>query len=201
VLFVNVLTCNVYSQQKNFPIIKFQPKGDTYVYLDSPELKTIKFKVENLSAKNKILWEEMGSKNELFEKIIFTSEEGLVQNGVFVLKKGVDILSLKSFLDEYKIEYFYVNDNKVLTRTLLSASEAQEKATNFKFKNFTSNTEYNDTTKLDYYEFQVYYIESKIYYLWNNDYKKYLLDGTVTRYTDQLDRAIVRRDNFKKHLK
>ena len=199
VLLVSLLTENVFSQKEIFPILKFKAKTNTntYVFYDSPVLKTLRFNVENLTPEIKATWDEIVNKSNLVEKINITGEEGGMKTGEFIFKKETDILSFRSFLEELKIEYFYVNNNKVLTKTLIPLSEVHDKAGSFKFKDFTFTTACNDSTKIDYYDFQIYYAGTKLQYMWSSgNYIKYLFEGAIAKYTELLDKFTVKREQF-----
>jgi len=197
-LLFNLLANNVYSQQDNIPVLKFKVSGDNYVYYDSPVLKTLKFTVENLTSANKFKWQEIVNNSNLVKEIIFTSAEGAIQNGEFIFKKETDVLTFRSFLEELKIEFFYVNDNKVLTKTIIPISEAHDKTLNYVSRDYGFSADCNDTAKIDYYDFQIYYAQAKLQLMWGGNYPNSLFKGYVAKFTEILETTIVKRDLFLK---
>ncbi|MBI5539913.1 MAG: hypothetical protein HY951_07640 [Bacteroidia bacterium] len=202
VLLVSLISFNLFAQETHSPTLKFILGTKKVITKDITNIEKLDFTVENLSSEVKNKWKNSVLEHKFVKELTITEiENSNIQNGELVLNIPNSFSDIRKLIESFKISEFYVGDVRILTKTFLNNDEALKKAMDFKFKDFTFNTNCNDSSLIDYYDFQVYYFETKIQHMWSSGYAKYLFDGTVTKFTEQLDRAIIRREEFKKNNK
>lgn len=201
-LIANALCFNAIAQNSVSPTLKFILNSKKVITKDIINIEKLNFTVENLSPEQKNKWKNTVLEHKFVKEIsIFDGVNTNIQNGELTFNSPNSFSDIRNLLESFELNEFYVSDVRILTKTFLNNDEALKKAMDFKFKDFTFNTNCNDSSLIDYYDFQVYYFETKIQHMWSSGYAKYLFDGTVTKFTEQLDRAINRREEFKKNNK
>lgn len=133
--------------------------------------------------------------------LIDSKDDGCHLNGIFVFKNNPDIKNFKEILEKLNLDEFYLNDQKILTRTLISEEEAHNRAIGFEYKDQTFNTIFNDTSRIEYYDFQIYYAKTKLVFMYGKNYPKYLYEGYVAKYTELLEKQEKAREVFLKRTK
>lgn len=200
IMIISAIANVLIAQKKVNLNLKFNIANNDYSFYESPMLKTLNFNVEYLTPDKKNEWIEITKRSKVVDKIDFLLLNDSSQGGQFTFKGPTSIIMLKQYFEELGLPIVLVNDKKVLTKTIITISEAQSKAAGFKNKNFTFTKECNDTTRMDYYDFQVYYAESKLQYMQTGNYPMYLFDGYVSKYTELFERGVVNREKFIKSL-
>jgi hypothetical protein len=99
-------------------------------------------------------------------------------------------------LETLNLNDFFVNGKQILTKTLITEEEAHNKAIGFEYKDQVFNTIFNDTSRSEYYDFQIYYAKTKLVYMYGKNFPKYLYDGYVAKYTELLDKQEKAREEF-----
>ncbi len=202
VLIVIAIGDNCFAQKTSAPILKFNLESKKIINTDVRDIEKMVFTVENLSSDLKIQWQKSVLEHEIVKKLSFTDYDNSgIQKGELLLTKPNSLSDIRNIFNGFGLKEFYVGDVRILIKTVLNNEEAQKKAMDYVFKEFVFTKECNDTTLIDYYNFQVYYFETKIQFMWSNNYAKYLFDGTVTTFTENLDKMISRRENFKNNNK
>lgn len=201
-LIANALCFNAIAQKSVSPTLKFILNSKKVITKDIINIEKLNFTVENLSPEQKNKWKNTVLEHKFVKEMsILDGVNTNIQNGELIFNSPNSFSDIRNLLESFELNEFYVSDVRILTKTFLNNDEAIKKAMDFKFKDFTFNTNCNDSSLIDYYDFQVYYFETKIQHMWSSGYAKYLFDGTVTKFTEQLDRAISRREEFKKNNK
>jgi len=198
VLITNILAINLKAQQEIIFSLKLNIVNNDYSFYDSTVLKTLNFKVQNLSSEKKNEWIEITKKSKIVEKMDFLYEKDAEQRGQLVFYKPTSILMLKQYIEELGLNVIYVYGKKVLTKTIIPISEVRSKAAGFKNKQNTFTTECNDTTKIEYYNFHINYAESKLQLMWEGNYPKYLFEGYISEYIELLEKTTLKRELFLK---
>lgn len=173
-----------------------------YLFYQTTELKKLPFTLENTNDELKKAFINLKIKNTVVKKVIFDkNDDGCHLNGVFIFKNNPDVKNFKEILDTLKLNEFYVNDKQILSKTLITEEEAHNKAIGFEYKDQVFNTIFNDTSRIEYYDFQIYYAKTKLVYMYGKNYPKYLYDGYVAKYTELLDKQEKARNEFIKRTK
>lgn len=102
----------------------------------------------------------------------------------------------RNILINLNLHEFYVNNTKILTKTLISEEEAKKKAMAFEYQDMLFQSYFNDTSRIEYYDFQIYYAQTKLVYMYAKNYPKYLYEGYVTKFTELLDDKTKARELF-----
>lgn len=112
----------------------------------------------------------------------------------FKIPSSID--QLRFFLNSNNVLYITVGGKKIYTKYLITLQQAQSDYANFKRIDYSEKELQRDKTNIEYYEYQMYYFESKIVYMEANEFLKNLLEGTITRYEDMLENARQEHTNF-----
>jgi len=198
------LTAIVLFNLEAFNQIKLTIKWDKqeYLFYQTKDLKKLPFTIENSDENlKKSLFEVKKQASNLKKVILDKKDDGCHLNGIFIFKKNPDVKSFKEILELLNIQEFYVNEKKILTKTLITEEEAHNKAIGFEYKDQVFNTIFNDTSRIEYYDFQIYYAKTKLIYMYGKNYPKYLYDGYVAKYTELLDKQEKEREEFLKRNK
>jgi len=173
-----------------------------YLFYQSKDLKKLPLSIENANDDiKKSLVDVKNHVSNLKKVILDKKDDGCHLNGIFVFKKNPDVKDFKEILEQLNLQEFYVNDKKILTKTLITEEEAHNKAIGFEYKDQVFNTTFNDTSRIEYYDFQIYYAKTKLVYMYGKNYPKYLYDGYVAKYTELLDKQEKAREEFLKRTK
>jgi hypothetical protein len=199
IMIISVLSIQLKAQQEVIFSLKLDLLDQSYTFYDSAVLKTLNFKVQNLTSEKKTEWLEITRKSKIVEKMDFLYEKDAEQRGQLVFYKPTSLLMLKQYIADLGMNCFYVYGKKVLLESLITIKEAQNKAAGFVIDNNPAPNGYNDSTKIEYYNFQIYYAESKLQNLWANDYLKNLFEGNVAKLTDQVNKIKSKRELFIKN--
>ncbi len=166
------------------------------LFYETPDLKKLPVTFENMNDEFKTIIKKSLKSGTLLKKVIFDNDDGCHTYATFIFKKSPSINDVKVILESLNIKEFYVNNNRVLTRTLISTEEAKDNAMQFKFKDMPFNSTFNDSTRIEYYDFQVYYAGTKLQYMQGKDYPKYLYEGYIAKFTEQLEHYTQAREAF-----
>jgi len=188
----------VFAQQKSEPVLKIQWDNTNYLFYNTPDIKKLDFTVTDISDELKESWVETAKKSSVLSKMEFSKTVKNSCSGIFIFSGNIDEKKVQQIFKELGISAFYVNDKKVLTETLITIKEAQEKAMSFVIQGTPAQPGYNDSNRIEYYNFQMYYFESKLQYMWANNYVHDLYEGYVAKMTDQLNLMTLKRNNFLK---
>ena len=196
-LLVSILWFNSVAQDSSNPVFRFIIDSEKLPHSDVRDIDKLTFEAENYASTKISEWTNK-CKDFTFVKSVNISatEQQNITKGELILMKPNSLSDVRKLLESMNIEVFYINNTKILTKNVLNREETQKKAMEYVYDNYVFKKECNDTTLLDYYDFQVSYLKAKIHYMWTNNYVKYLFDGTVTKYTENLDKMILRRENF-----
>lgn len=198
-VLVSVINLYVNAQKTFMPILKVNSQAENN---ESNGKRRIFFTVENLSPELKVQWQNSAKEHVFISKMKLTeSKNSNIQNGEIILISTFTLDDIKKLIEGFGLPEFYFGDIKILTKTVFSDEVAKKKAMDYVFKDYHFTKECNDSTLIDYYDFQIYYLTAKIQLMWSNNYSKYLFDGNVTKYTENLDKMIIRRENFIKNKK
>lgn len=116
--------------------------------------------------------------------------------GIFHFSKNPTPDDFRNLLINLNLHEFYVNHTKILTKTLISEEEAKKEAMNFEYKDMLFQSYFNDTSRIEYYDFQIYFAKTKLVYMYAKNYPKYLYEGYVAKYTELLDEKTNARELF-----
>lgn len=189
---------------KAFNQVKLLIKWDKqeYLFYQTKDLKKLPFIIENSNNDIKKSLLEIKSQVDNVKKVILDHKDnGCYLNGIFVFKNNPNVKNFKEILEKLNLDEFYLNDQKILTRTLISEEEAHNRAIGFEYKDQTFNTIFNDTSRIEYYDFQIYYAKTKLVYMYGKNYPKYLYEGYVAKYTELLEKQEKAREEFIKRTK
>jgi hypothetical protein len=191
-------TNTVFAQQKSEPVVSIQWNNTNYLFYNTPDIKKLDFTVTGISEEMKESWIETAKKSSVLSKIEFSNTVKNSSTGIFIFSGNIDEKKVQQIFEELGIHVFYVNDKKIITETLITIKEAQEKAMSFVIQGSPAQPGYNDSNRIEYYNFQMYYFESKLQYMWANNYVHDLYEGYVAKMTEQLNLMTLKRDNFLK---
>lgn len=194
-IYITLIVSNINIQKANGQTFEIIWSGDKFLFYDTKDLTKIDFTVRNLSTESAGLWNK--TENDIVKKITISKpDETLSQTGCILFKKSPDPSEAKSLLEQMGINEFIVNSKKIITKTIITEAEAHDLAMSFVFKDIPFTQACNDTTKIEHYDFQIYYAGSKLQYMWGKNYPKYLYDGYVAKYTELLENSKIRREKF-----
>jgi hypothetical protein len=199
-LFVCLLLGNMAFSQ-----VKLNIKWDKSqnLFYETSKLKKLPVTFENITNDFKTTLKKASKNGTVLKKIVLDkSNDGCHATGTFIFKKSPSEKEFKEVLESMNLQEFWVNNNRVLTKTLISVEEAHNKAMEFKFQDMTFNTTFNDSSRIEYYNFQVYYAGTKLQYMQGKNYPKYLYEGYIAKFTEQLEHYTQAREEFvKRHQK
>ncbi|HOS85329.1 MAG TPA: hypothetical protein PK199_10470 [Bacteroidales bacterium] len=168
-----------------------------YLFYQTTELKKLPFTIENTNEDIKKAVINLKTNNTVVKKVILDKkDDGCHLNGIFVFRKNPDVKNFKEILETLNLNDFFVNGKQILTKTLITEEEAHNKAIGFEYKDQVFNTIFNDTSRIEYYDFQIYYAKTKLVYMYGKNFPKYLYDGYVAKYTELLDKQEKAREEF-----
>lgn len=105
-------------------------------------------------------------------------------SGTISLEKMNDLKDLREFFEDMDQKLFYVNDVQIDVSSLKNEEELTEEIRvnpyNGEYYHFT--TACNDSANFEYYEFQLFYFESKLLNMKLEDYYTYLMNGKVSEF-------------------
>lgn len=199
ILIISILiSSTLFSQTK----LKLNWNKSEYLFYQTRNIKKLPFVIENYNNELKKTFKELKNDiNNLKKVTLDKNEDGCHLSGFFVFKKNPDVKNFKELLEKLNIQEFYVNDKKILTKTLITEEEAYNKAIGFEYRDQVFNTIFNDTSRIEYYDFQIYYAKTKLVYMYSKNYPKYLYDGYVAKYTELQDKQEKAREEFLKRTK
>ena len=179
-------------------VFKVKWNSDSFLFYNSVNITQLDFFVKDLPVEILSSWQKIN--NECVKEISVSeyNEPGVLQ-GTIYLKKSPTIQEAKQLFEQMGISEFFVKKNRILTKNLITEAEARELALEYELKEFPFTTDCNDTTKINYYDYQLFYASSKLKLMWENNYPKYLYDGYVSKFTELLENAKYRRENFIKN--
>lgn len=189
---------------KVFNQVKLNIKWDKqeYLFYQTKNLIKLPFSIENSNNDIKKSLLDIKSQVSIIKKVLLdNNDDGCHLNGIFVFRNNPDVKNFKEILEKLNLNEFFLNDKKILTKTLISEEEAYNKAIGFEYKDQTFNTIFNDTSRIEYYDFQIYYAKTKLVYMYGKNYPKYLYDGYVAKYTELLEKQEKAREEFLKRTK
>lgn len=182
--------------------LKIQWNNPEYLFYQTTNIEELNFSIENMSDELKMQLLNLNKSIEALKKVsLDKNDDGCHINGIFVFKQNPDVKVFREIVKHLNLNEFYVNDKKVLTKTLITDEEAHNKAMGFVYKDQVFNTINNDTSRIEYYDFQIYYAQTKLVYMYGKNYPKYLYEGYVAKYTELLEKQEKARDEFLKRTK
>ncbi len=198
------LICFIFIEIQVFTQIKLTVSwsDSKYLFYQTTDLKKLNFTIENANDEMKRLLLSSNKNSSSLKKVILDKkDDGCHLVGTFVFRKNPDVKNFQEVLQNLNLKEFYVNDKKVLTRTLYTEEEAHNKAIGFVYKDEVFNTINNDTSRIEYYDFQIYYAQTKLVYMYGKNYPKYLYEGYVAKYTELMEKQEKAREEFLKRTK
>ncbi len=168
---------------------------DSYLFYETKDLKKLSFYLENDTEEDISLLKNLSS--TLIKKITIHKDKADGKTtGIIYFKANPTETDFKSILESLNINEFYVNNKKILTKSLIPDKEAKQKAMEFAYKDFLFDKIMNDTNRIEYYDFQIYYAQTKLSYMYANNYPKYLYEGYVSKFIELLEKQTAAREKF-----
>lgn len=198
VLCIALITSNVISQNVNGNYLEFNWNSQKYLFYETQDLKKLDFLAKNLSSETINSWKEI--KTDVVKRIKFLkSEDASTIKGVIIFKESPSAIQARDFLEQMGVKEFKVNNQRILTSVLINNKEIDDLKKNFKSNVGLFTNDCNDTTKIQYYDFQIKHAMGKLMYMWDGNYPKYLYDGYVTKYVELLEKSKISRERFLKN--
>ncbi|MCX7861660.1 MAG: hypothetical protein N2449_01535 [Bacteroidales bacterium] len=184
----------------NFTFIHAQLKinwnSNEYLFYQTKKIKELPFTFENANDDIVKVMNNLSNVGKLKKIKIPKNYNSCQLQGKFIFKETPNETDFRMILEHLNIHEFYVNDIKILTRTLISEKDAKDKAIAFEYKDMIFQSYFNDTSRIEYYDFQIYYAQTKLIYMYSQNYPKYLYQGYVTKFTEMLETKTKEREAF-----
>jgi len=191
-LFI-AITSIASSQEGSKPEINIKWENDKQLFYETPDLKKIEFTYTNFNETAINTWREKTKYSDAVKRIKFNKNN----TGTIHFKTCNDINLIRDFFSSLSLTEFKVNSNLVLVEHLISIEDALKKADDIIIdNNFIFKAEYNDKTNIGYHNFQVYYAETKIRYMYLGNYPKYVFEGYMAKFANMLSNAKIEREAF-----
>lgn len=184
-----------------FSQLKINWESSEWLFYETKKLKELAFSFENADQN---LIQQMKNIKDIgpLKKIKFPKQYDPCHFvATFCFKDNPTITDFKNILEHLHINEFYVNGQKVLTRTLITEKEAHKRAMAFEYKDMLFQSYFNDTSRIEYYDFQIYYAQTKLIYMYSHNYPKYLYEGYVAKFTELLETRTKQRESFLQRTK
>jgi len=185
-----------------FNITLMAQNGSPNVYIKFPSDKVLFYQEQPSSL---ILYVEKQNKEILLPDMIKQAtnvksvEQGNKNNYHYYKVEFVNPLTVelaKQFFKNLHLSEIYTPTNKkIYVDDLLSQNEI-ELYKNLPQQTFKSSENIGNTNHIDFYNFKVFNLESKLQSLYLNNYPRHLFNGDVAELKDKLMNAKLERDNF-----
>lgn len=195
VLLANIILCFIYAGygQKTSTNLVFKfTKTDLekIFYNDNKELK-VDFFIEGLTDKKAV--KEL-KKNSLLKGIEIPDFPSEKTPATFVFQKNID--AFRNILEKNNVSYIFCNEIKIKTSNIITQSKALELSKDIiDIKDFKFDESCNKADNLRYYEYHVYYFETKLFSDMHNYYSS-LFNGYIEKAQESLRNAKDEKDEF-----
>lgn len=199
--FFKVFVLLMFIVNTGFSQLKINWNSSEFLFYETKKLKELPFSFDNADHD---LIQQMKNIKDVgqLKKIKFPKQfDPCHFTATFYFKDNPSITDFKNILEHLNINEFYVNGKKVLTRTLITQKEAKDKAIAFEYKDMLFQSYFNDTSRIEYYDFQIYYAQTKLVYMYGQNYPKYLYEGYVAKFTELLETRTKQRESFLQRTK
>ena len=189
--FFMFFACYTVCQEKlniKYLSIKCDFAGNLFYSKEKIKAMTVVFVTEDmLSAMNLnvLLDSQAFAKNS--EQEILT-QDTLVCN--VKLKYHPDISEIRKVLEKANLNCIYINGKKYWVKSLLNKEEVWQAYVKFNLKEVPAGPNIYNPEAPEYYEYKIFSLNTKLRYMMGGDYQKYLFDGYITKFYDDIDNAM-----------
>jgi hypothetical protein len=113
-----------------------------------------------------------------------------------VIELTNNIVEFRKYLETNDIKYIYADGLKIRSSNIITQEEANKlSSTIIDTPPMLFKTEYNDSTKVGYYQFNLYYYKTKLYVSMDN-YSDHLLNGYIDLFQNRIEETKARLTKF-----
>gem|GEM_PF-3818346 len=112
------------------------------------------------------------------------------------LKYHPDMSEIRVFVENTSLEIIFINEKKFWVKSLLTKEEAMKEFVSFKLNDMQWKPEYSNPDMPEYYDYRLFSLKSKLKYMLGGDYAKYLYEGYITKFHDDIDNIIKDKQDY-----
>lgn len=182
------------SQLITYADIKHEKKY--YLFYTNKKLKEVSFRFVLAKGVTDKQVKEFLKKQSYIKRVSIGRSNGDTITSTLYFKTHPNASEVRKTMEELGLVSLKINGQRIYVKNLITVEEAFAENAKYSPNNMVYKPEYSDPNMPEYYEYELYRLKTKMKYMQTSEYPRYLYEGYVTKFQDNIDGVLKDKEQY-----